>query len=333
MFMIQQDYFRLMKVATAYRESKIILVANDLDIFTNLSRQSISAEDLALKLQVEAAPLSILMNALVAMGFLSKEKGHYSNTQISDKYLVQGRPDYMGRFLRQSHIRWNQFNHLAESLKPGYAPIQTFQSFEEERDFTHSWIWGLDNLGHNTADSIARSLDLSGVRQMLDIGGGAATYSIAFAKQNPELICVLLDLPLALEVARENIQHHGLSGRILAMEGSYWDLDFGTDYDLVWMSNIIHGLGEEETANLIAKSANALLPGGRLIVHDMFFSDDNHTFPYHPALFSVQMLAHYGKSRCYSIKEVQEWMTRAGLSNVRRIALEYGFDLMAGSKP
>jgi ubiquinone/menaquinone biosynthesis C-methylase UbiE len=330
--MIQQDYFRLMKVATAYRESKILLVANDLELFTILSHQSMSAENLALKLQVEPNPLSILMNALVAMGFLSKEKEHYRNTGISDKYLVQGKLDYMGHFLKQSHIRWNQFNHLAESLQPGYAPIQTFESIDEERRFTHSWIWGLDNLGHNAAASIAQSLDLSGVRRMLDIGGGAATYSIAFAKRNPELICVLLDLPVALEVARENIKRHGLDDRIQTMEGSYWKLDFGTDYDAVWMSNILHGLAQEENENLMAKSANALLPDGRLIVHDMFFTDDSHTNPYYPALFSVQMLAHHGKSRCYSLKEVQEWMIRAGLSNVRRTTLDSGFDLMAGSK-
>jgi cyclopropane fatty-acyl-phospholipid synthase-like methyltransferase len=272
------------------------------------------------------------MNALVAMGFLSKKNGHYRNMEISDKYLVQGKPDYMGHFLKQSHIRWNQFNRLAESLKPGYSPAQMFQSFEEERDFTHSFIWGLDNLGHNTAASIARSLDLSGVRRMLDVGGGAATYSIAFAEQNPDLVCVLLDLPLALEVARENIQLHGLSNRILTMEGSYWELDFGADHDLVWMSNIIHGLAEDENARLIAKSANALSANGRLIVHDMLFADDSHTFPYYPALFSVQMLAHHGKGRCYSIKEVQEWMTKAGLRNVRQITLEFGFDLLAGSK-
>jgi cyclopropane fatty-acyl-phospholipid synthase-like methyltransferase len=330
--MFRQDYFQLMKLATGYRESKILLVANDLDLFTMLSQKSQTAEDLAAQLQLEERPLSIIMNALVAMGLLSKEGECYRNKGIFERYLVKGSPDYIGQFLKQTNMRWNQFNNLAESLKPGYAPHQKFNSLDEERNFTQSYIWGLDNLGHNTAAAIAWSLDLSSVQRMLDIGGGAATYSIAFAKRNPKLTSILVDLPLTLEVARENIQRHGLNDRIIAMEGSYWELDFGANYDLVWMSNIVHGLGEAENARLIAKSARALLPEGKLVVHDMFLEDDSRTFPYNAALFSVNMLAHHGNGRCYTVKEVQQWMIQAGLKDVRRTKLELGSDLITGSK-
>jgi hypothetical protein len=307
-------------------------MANDLELFARLSNEPQSAEALALQCQLEPRALGILMNALVAMGFLSKRNGYYRNTDIAERYLIKGSPDYMGQFLKQSSLRWNRFGNLAEALKPGYAPDQLFHSLEEERDFTHSFIWGLDNIGHNAAAAIAQSLDLSGVRRMLDIGGGAAAYSIAFSKRNPKLTSVLVDLPLAQEVARDNIQRHGLSDRIIPMEGSYWELDFGADYDLAWMSNIIHGLGETENARLIAKSADALLPEGRLIVHDMFLFDDSCTFPYQAALFPVQMLAHHGNGRCYAAKEVQEWMTHAGLKNMHRIQMDSGPDLMAGVK-
>jgi SAM-dependent methyltransferase len=332
MFMFRQDYLRLMKVATGYRESKILLVANDLDLFTLLSQKSRSAEDLALQIHVEPRPLSILMNALVAMGFLSKENECFRNMGISERFLAQGSADYMGHFIKQSHIRWNQYNKLAETLKPGYVSAMQFNSPEDERNFTQSFIWGLDNVGHNTAAAVAQSLDLSCIRRMLDIGGGAATYSIAFAKQNPELTSVLIDLPLALEVARENIRLHELDDRIITMEGSYWELDYGTDYDLIWISNIIHGLGEAENEKLIAKAAQGLLPNGKLIVHDLLFMDDNYTFPYQAALFSVQMLAHSDNGRCYAAKEVQQWMIRAGLKKVHRIELESGFNMVVGSK-
>jgi predicted O-methyltransferase YrrM len=331
--MFKQDFFRLMNIAAGYRESKILMVSSDLELFSQLSKQPRSIEDLAQQLHVEPYPLTILMNALVAMGFLSKEDGFYQNEAISEKYLVKGSADYVGQFLRQSNLRWNQYGKLADALKPGYAPAQKFSSIEEERNFMQAYIWGLDNLSHNTAAAIAQSLDLNGIRRMLDLGGGAATYSIAFANQNPELTSVLVDLPLALEVARENIQLHGLENRIITMEGSYWKLEFGSEYDLVWLSNIIHGLGESENANLVAKSANALLPGRILVVHDMLFADDNYTSPYHAALFSVQMLAHHGKGRCYTLEEVQQWMLDAGLSNVRRLEIEAGTDLVVGFKP
>ena len=164
---------------------------------------------------------------------------------------------------------------------------------------------------------------------MLDIAGGAATYSIAFARENHQLTSVVLDLPFSLEVAWENIKKNGLEDRISTRTGSYWEAEYEPEFDLVLISQIIHGLGYSQCAELIKRSANALATGGRMVVHDSILSEDR-VSPYFAALFSAYMLATTERGCCYTLNEVREWMENAGLGNIRRVELDGESEMIEG---
>jgi ubiquinone/menaquinone biosynthesis C-methylase UbiE len=329
--MYKPGYFRLMRLIMGFRESKILLVANDLDLFSELSKGARTVESLAKINDLDARALEILMNALTAMGVISQKDGFYSNQEIAEKYLVKGQPDYLGQFFKFLNLCWDRWSNLAKTLKPGYAPVPTSSSIKEELQFSQAFIWGMDNIAAERAKRIAQMLDFGAVRRMLDLGGGAATYSIAFAEQNPRLNAVVLDLPSALSVARENIQIHGLSNRIHTLEGSYWDLDYGSDYDVVWISQVIHSLNESQAFSLIRKSVQALSSNGRLIVHDSFLAED-HASPYYAALFSALMLSLSDGGRCYDFNEIREWLAQVGLINIQRIELDAESEMAIGIK-
>jgi len=165
---------------------------------------------------------------------------------------------------------------------------------------------------------------------MLDIAGGAATYSIAFAKENPQLTSVVLDLPFPLEVASENIEKNGLQDRISTRAESYWDAEYEPEFDLVLISQVIHGLSYSQCAELIKRSAKALVPDGRMVIHDSLLSEDRIS-PYFAALFSAYMLAATEQGRCYTFNEVREWMESAGLGNIRRIELDGESEMIEGA--
>jgi len=65
-------YLRLIKLAAGFRESKIILVANEFDLFTALSEKQLRSSEAAEKIQADTRALAVIMDALVAMGFLIK---------------------------------------------------------------------------------------------------------------------------------------------------------------------------------------------------------------------------------------------------------------------
>jgi hypothetical protein len=323
---------RLMRMVWGFRESAIILVANDLDLFSHLALGSCTVADLAPKLQVDARRLRIVMDALVAMGLLNKEGNFYRNQELAQAYLVKGNPDYRGEFLKHLHLQSKLWSDLAENLRTGRMSAQVHRLTEEDRQFHQAFIWGMDNMGKERAERISQVLDLGGVHRMLDLGGGAATYSIAFSRRNPKLRSMVLDLPLALAVARENVELNGLKERIDTLEGSYWEVDFGTGYDLMWISQIIHSLSETQGMQLIRKAAAALEPQGRLIVHDSLLTED-HTSPYFAALFSVYMLAVTEQGRCYTVNEVEGWLNEAGLIEVHDITVDAESMMVIGIKP
>lgn len=329
--MHNMNFLRIMRLAGGFQESKILMTANDLDLFSEISAGRGSAEELASKLRVNRRALGILMNALVAIGLLRKENGSYTNTELSDRYLVKNRPEYLGDFVKFMSTQWKGYGNLGEVLRNGCLSPKVAPD-ERDEAYVRAYIWGMDNMGKERARRVAQALDLSSVRTMLDVGGGAATYSIAFAKENPKLTSVVLDLPATLEVARENIERNGVGDRVSTRACSYWEMDYKSDFDLVWISQIIHGLGEEQVTELIRRSAAAVAPGGRLIVHDSFLAED-YASPYHAAVFSVYMLAITERGRCYSLHEVKKWMNAAGLSDVHRVALDAETEMVEGIRP
>ena len=322
-------YLRLMKLSASFRESKIILAANELDLFTALSEKQLRPDEAAEKIQADARALAIIMDALVAMGFLLKENGFYRNSGACERFLVKGKPDYKGDLLKFMNGSWKHWGNLEETIKTGCADLEADLRNQSQREYNQTYIRAMDNIGHERAERVARKLGLANIRKMLDIAGGAATYSIAFAKDNPQLTSVVLDLPFPLEIALENIAKAGLQHRISTRTSSYWEAEYEPEFDLVLISQIVHGLGYSQCAELIKRSVKALVPGGRMVIHDSILSEDRIS-PYFAALFSAYMLATTGQGQCYTFDEVQKWMEDAGLSNIRRIELDGESEMIEG---
>ncbi len=330
--MSKPDFGELMRLGWGFRGSKLFLVANDWDLFSCLSPEPQTAGGLAAQLEVDRRALEIMLDALVSMGLLDKEHGCYRNRELAETYLVKGTAGYHGEIFKHLHQCWGQWNFLGEVVKTGHSPPQAKLPLSEERSFNRPYIWGMDNVGQERAEKILKKLDVNGVKRMLDLACGAATYSIAFAKSNPDLQAVALDLPLTLEVARENIARNGLTERFSFKEGSYWELDFGSGYDLVWLSQVVHCCDETQALELVKKAAASLAHGGRLMVHD-FLMDEERTSPEYAAVFSVHMLVVTEGGRAYTVNEVKDWFVRAGLSQVELIEVDSKSRLVVGVKP
>jgi SAM-dependent methyltransferase len=322
-------FLRLMRFAGGFRESKIILAANEYEIFTELSGRSRSAKELAQEGNLDCRALTVIMDALVAMRLLAKEHNQYRNSEAAETYLVKNRPEYMGELLKFMNVYWKHWGDLENVIKKGRMNCGTEMLDQSDPQYNHVYIWAMDNIGKKRAEMAARLLDIAGVRKMLDIGGGAATYSIAFAKINPKLTSVVLDLPVALKVACENIERNGLSERIRTRAESYWEAEYKPEFDLVLISQIIHGLSGSQGEELVRRASTALSPGGRLIVHDSLLVEDR-TAPYHGALFAANMLAITEHGRCYTVEEVSDWAKKAGLKNIRRIGLDSESEMVEG---
>ncbi|HWR58338.1 MAG TPA: methyltransferase, partial [Thermodesulfovibrionales bacterium] len=73
---------------------------------------------------------------------------------------------------------------------------------------------------------------------------------------------------------------------------------------------------EEESQDVIEKSAKALNPEGRIIVQE-FYMKENRTLPFQSALFTINMLVNTPAGRCYSPSEIKGWLSLSGFRRIR----------------
>lgn len=313
-------------LARGFMASRIILSAVEVDLFGVLGEGALSSEELARALSADPRAVEILANALVALDLLTKEEGRFRNSPTSLKYLSSQSVRFRGGGLHHMANLWRSWDHLTEIVKRG-GPSKIPWTDDSRKSF----IQAMEHLGKGVAPQLAQALDLSKVKSALDLGGGPGIFAIALAKQKPDLKAVVLDLPYALEVARQAVTEAGLSDRITFKEGDFFKDDLGKDYDLVLMSSIIHSLDEEENLQVLARIKEALNPGGLLVIRD-FLVDDSHTQPTQAAIFAVNMLVNTQGGRTYSFKEIAGWLKKLDFENIHHRDLDGRSQLVLANK-
>jgi acetylserotonin N-methyltransferase len=136
---------------------------------------------------------------------------------------------------------------------------------------------------------MARNVDFSGVRRLLDVGGGSGCFCIALAQRIPQLRCTIMELPAMCEVAKEYVSAAGLADRIGTGAVDMFRQEWPRDHDAMFFSNILHDWDFATCARLLAKAHAALAPGGRVFIHEALL-DDSGAGPLTTATFSLVML-------------------------------------------
>jgi SAM-dependent methyltransferase len=178
---------------------------------------------------------------------------------------------------------------------------------------------------------LASLLDLSKTHRTLDVGGGSGAFTFGFIERNPVISGVILDLPNVVPITKKYIEKAGFTDKVSALEGNYLHDDFGSGFDLVLMSAIIHINSPEENKLLIRKGADALEKGGQLVIMDHVMNEDR-TEPFIGALFALNMLVGTAQGDTYTEKELRGWMQEAGLGDIRLVTAESGMQFMVGTK-
>jgi hypothetical protein len=107
------------------------------------------------------------------------------------------------------------------------------------------------------AQLMAKLVDPAADRKLriLDVAAGHGLFGIPFATQNPQVEVTALDWTAVLEVAKENAQKTGVADRYKTIGGSAFDVDFGSGYDLVLLTELPASLRSADLRNVAAESA------------------------------------------------------------------------------
>ncbi|WHM40933.1 methyltransferase [Streptomyces sp. BPTC-684] len=309
----------LMELTSGVYAFKALALATELELFTDLSGgRAGTAADFAERHGLAQRPAELLLTACTALGLLRLDSdGTYSNTPMSEEFLVRGKPYYFGGWITVvDRHEYPAYLKLADSLRgnhPTTWDVERQESlFAPDDPVVAEHFWrGMHSLSAYTAHLLAGALDFAKVDRLLDVGGGGGAFGVELCRRYPHLRVTVFDLPFVCDLTRPWVAAAGLDDRIAFTAGDFFTDRLPAGHDAVLLSNILHDWGESDVQRILKTCAVALPPGGLLLICESFVADDKQGPPL-AALMSLNMLAEtWGRN--YTAAEYSAWLRAAGL--------------------
>ena len=313
---VSQFSYQLLDMLTRYQTPAIIMSAHRLGVFRELGAGPATLQGLALRLSMPERSLGILLRACVAIGLLVQEKNRFAPSPLAAETLVPGAPGYLGRLVDKEAFfygAWGDLPTCVRTDRAALAPIQV--RARQEPETTRNFLLALDDVAVLYGTEFARQQDMSGVRRLLDVGGGVGSYAIALAQRYPALEATILELPEVVPWARDFVSEAGMGDRIAVKPTDFLVDPLPSGYDAVLFANIFHDHPPAVNQGLLAKAYEALAPGDRVVVYEFLLEADRLT-PAVSAVFAVMMLVENQGGNVYSGQEIVAWLEGAGFGNV-----------------
>ena len=301
----------------AYQRTSALKAALELDLFTAISEGNETAQQLAERCEASPRGMRILCDYLTVMGFLTKEGDRYRLTPDSALFLSRNSPAYVGGatdFLL-SPVLLEAFENLAESVRRGGTVIDEGGTIAPEHPVWVKFARAMAPIASLPAQLMVdlAMADPSARLKVLDIAAGHGLFGIALAKNNSNAEITALDWPKVLEVAKENACAAGVEDRYSTIAGSALDVDFGSGYDIVLLTNFLHHFDPETCEKILKKVHAALADGGRAVTLE-FIPNEDRISPPPSAMFSLMMLSGTPAGDAYTFSELERMFRNAGFS-------------------
>jgi len=307
----------------------VLLSAVELDMLPALAEPK-TAEEVAAACGTDARATRIVLDALVALGVASLAADRYAIAAGLQDALGDG-PTSVVPILRHNAHLWRSWSRLSDVVRDGKPRVDPYEDDQRPDEHVQAFIGAMAVVARAAAPATAAALDLAGVRSLLDVGGGPASYARALCDAASALRVTILDLPRVCDIARGGLSGTGYETRIGFVPGEARSVDDsevmaasgGGGFDIVFASNLIHSMAPEQVRELLKRMVGWVKPAGRVVVKD-FFVDDTRTSPGDNAIFAVNMLVNTPGGRSYGWAEVESWLADARAGEATRIELRDG---------
>lgn len=312
---------RIMQVGMGFWASKTLLSAIEMELFTELAQHPEDGPALRQRLGLHPRSAHDFLDALVAMGFLARHDGIYSNTSETDLFLDKRKPSYVGGVLEMANARLYGFwGHLTEGLRTGRPQNEArsgdtplFEALYANPRRLRGFIAAMTGLSHPANREIATRFPWHQHTTFADLGTAQGDLPVQIALANPQLTGVGFDLPEVAPIFEDYVQHNGVDGRVQFVGGDFFADDL-PQVDVVAMGHILHDWDLDTKRALIGKAYDALPDGGALIVYDAIIDDDRSQNAF-GLLASLNMLIETPGGFDYTAADCIGWMHDAGFKS------------------
>ncbi len=327
---------RIMQFAWGYVPPLVLEAAVRHRIFDLLDGGPKTVSEIQKETGASERGLTAVMNALVGMNFLAKDKqGMFSLTPESSAFLVSTKPGFQGGFLRhgsqQLIPKWLHLNEIVGSGRPQTAVNQEGPG----SDFFQQFVNDIFPMSYPAAQTLSRHLSADGAGapvRVLDLAAGSGVWGIALAQGSEQVSVTAVDWPEVIPITRKTVGRFGLGERYSFIAGDLLQVDFGTGYTVATLGHILHSEGRERSRELLKKTFQALAPGGTIAIAEFLVNADR-TGPLNALFFAVNMLVNTESGDTYSFEEISSWLKAAGFIDPRTLEAPGPSPLILATRP
>ena len=298
--------------------SKFLLEAVDKGVFECIGKQKVTLQHIATVCKLNERALKSLLGVLASMALIDVKDELFFLTKTSKKWILKDSPHslyWLMMFDNRVCLKWMDYTGLFLETGKG---LQYHDTFTEEEWFFYQKA--MEAAAAVTSKEGVNKIPVSkGASKLLDIGGAHGLYSVALCKKYPQLSSVILDLPAAVEKAKDILQPYQMGERVIHRAGNILTDDIGTnEYDTIMMASVAHHFTFEENLLVAKKVYNALKPGGYFTIIEVLrpeaISRNNDMLSAVGDFF----FAMSSTSGLWSLDEIQQWQKEAGFTPYKK---------------
>ena len=320
--MVKKRQIEVLSLAEGFFQSSILFALLKLKVFERIDKGTTTLNGLAAELQTRPETLERLLNAGVVLKLLeSKDGRNFSIAPICRTVLSPSAGEhYLGDWICSLDYFCGPLSKLDEAVLKSRPTIEPSAHLGGDKESTRSFTLSMHNYASLRGMELADFLSTDGCDSLLDLGCGPGTYAFHLGLRNPCVELYVADHPVVLETAAEVQTRYSLKNKIHFLPLDAIKDEIPGSYDMILVSNMLHGLGENASRKLIRRLFNSVNSGGSIVIQAQYLRDDR-LGPRWPIFLDLIQLCVTDNGRNHSPGETRRWLEEAGFGNVEYCAM------------
>lgn len=244
--------------------------ALELGLFWLLESEPLRASAIGEALGIPKSRCSAWLSLLRSLGFLEESRSLWRPSRKARDSVIGGYSAATWRLLaEEARERLEAISDLPRALRSApdaaAAPGRYVERMTEDPDRARRFTRMLLEIHQGLAEEVAAALDLSGVRRLMDLGGGSGVVAMALVRRWPDLRVTVVDIANVCVAGREIVAEAGLGDRIGFYACDITQDALPDDFDAVMECDVA-----VYAEPLFCRVRDALVPGGVFVVVDEF---------------------------------------------------------------
>ena len=309
---------RLLELLSGKWVTAAIAAAAELGLADLLAERPMEAGELARLTKCHEGGLLRLLRVLSGEGLVElQSSGCWALTPVGEQ-LKEGQLRDLARFIG-APFAWAPWSQLTAALRSKTSAFESthgaslFEYLDGHGSDAQLYHCAVDAFTRREARALAEAFDFSGVREVVDVGGGLGTLLVELAARWPEMNCILYDRPSVVEQARANFEKGPMRDRIRTIAGDFFE-GVPAGANAYVLKHVVHNWGDDQAIALLRRCAEGLAAGGHVLIVESILLPGNRRDG--TPLLDLEMLVLCGAGRERSKPEFRTLLRRAGLKLV-----------------